>query len=74
LTLLKNEKNTFGTNSNDGSSVNKKNYKEKETLVERGTKRFQERLVEEKEAEQELKDYEHNIKEEYIDDTSFTFP
>lgn len=50
-------------------------YKEKETLVERGTKRYQERLAEEREAERELKDYEHiNNKEEYIDDTPITFP
>lgn len=52
----------------------KRNYKEKETLVERGTKRFQERLAEEKEAEKELKEYEHNLKEEYIDDSLHTFP
>lgn len=40
----------------------KTNYKEKETLRERGTKRYQERLVEEKEAEKEIKEY--IIKEE----------
>lgn len=32
-------------------------YKEKETLQERGTKRYQERLVEQKEAEKEIKEY-----------------
>jgi len=54
--------------------VTKKTYKEKETLVERGTKRFQERLAEEREAEKELKDYEHTMKEDYIDDSIHTFP
>jgi len=37
-----------------------KNYKEKETLKERGTKRFQERLAEEKEAEKEIQNFEKN--------------
>lgn len=36
-----------------------KNYKERETLKERGTKRYQERIVEEQEAEQEIKQYIH---------------
>jgi len=41
-------------------------YKEKETLKERGTKRYQERLVEEQEAEEEIKQYKHE-KEDTID-------
>lgn len=32
-------------------------HKEKETLQERGTKRYQERLVEQKEAEKEIKEF-----------------
>jgi hypothetical protein len=40
-----------------------KNYKEQETLKERGTKRFQERIAEEKEAEQLIKDYIHEEQE-----------
>ena len=38
-------------------SLKNKTYKEKETLKERGTKRFQERLAEEKEAEKEIKQF-----------------
>jgi hypothetical protein len=41
-----------------------KNYREKENLKERGTKRFQERKAEEKEAEEEIKHYD----EEPLDD------
>lgn len=44
-------------------------YKEKETLRERGTKRYQERLVEEKEAEQEIKQYQE---EEQADNDEHT--
>lgn len=46
-----------------------KNYKEKETLKERGTKRFQERIAEEKEAEQLIKDFnpELDYHEETLD-------
>ena len=40
-----------------GSEMKQKTYKEKETLQERGTKRYQERLVEQKEAEKEIKEY-----------------
>ena len=40
-----------------GSEMKQKTYKEKETLQERGTKRYQERLVEEKEAEKEIKEF-----------------
>ena len=39
-------------------------YKEKETLKERGTKRYQERLVEEQEAEEEIKQYKHEKEED----------
>lgn len=44
-----------------------KNYKEKETLKERGTKRFQERIAEEKEAEQLIKDF--NLELDYHEET-----
>lgn len=44
-----------------------KNYKEKETLKERGTKRYQERLVEEQEAENEIKDF--NLELDYHEET-----
>lgn len=44
--------------------TNSKNYKEKETLKERGTKRYRERIAQEQEAEEEIKQYE---REEYID-------
>lgn len=47
--------------------VNKKNYKEDRTLKERGTKKYRERIVEEKEAEKLIKEYKEN-NEEYIDD------
>lgn len=40
-----------------GTKLKTKNYKEKENLKERGTKRFQERKAEEKEAEEEVKKY-----------------
>ncbi len=40
-----------------GSEMKQKTYKEKETLQERGTKRYQERLVEQKEAEKEIKEF-----------------
>lgn len=41
-------------------------YKERETLKERGTKRYQERKVQEAEAEEEIKQYK-NEKEDTID-------
>ena len=44
-----------------------KNYKEKETLKERGTKRYQERLAEEAEAEKEIKQYTQEEKAQLID-------
>jgi hypothetical protein len=47
---------------------NTKNYKEKETIKERGTKRFRERVVEEKEAEKEIKDYERDLPVETNDE------
>jgi len=34
-----------------------KTYKEKETIREKGTKRYQERIAEEQEAEKEIKEY-----------------
>ena len=37
--------------------MKQKSYKEKDTLRERGSKKFQERLVEEKEAEKEIKQF-----------------
>ena len=43
-----------------GSEMKQKTYKEKETLQERGTKRYQERLVEQKEAEKEIKEFVFN--------------
>jgi hypothetical protein len=57
-----NEKNTFDMN------LKTKTNRERESLQERGTKRFQERKVEEKEAEQEIKEFDLNKnKEDYID-------
>lgn len=49
----------------------KTNYKEKETLRERGTKRYQERLVEEKEAEEEIAEFTLE-KEKNIDNNQHT--
>ena len=46
-----------------------KSYKEKETLKERGTKRFQERLAEEKEAEKEIKNYKSPEQDECLANT-----
>jgi hypothetical protein len=37
--------------------VKSKNWKEKESLEERGTRRYIERIIEEKLAEQEIKEY-----------------
>lgn len=51
----------------------KTNYKEKETLRERGTKRYQERLVEEKEAEEEIAEFTLE-KEKNIDNNQPTPP
>lgn len=49
----------------------KTNYKEKETLRERGTKRYQERIVEEKEAEKEIEEF---INREESIDNYYTIP
>lgn len=46
-----------------------KTYKEKETLQERGTKRYQERLAEEKEAEKEIKNYKEEEKDTLDNDS-----
>lgn len=45
----------------------KKNYKEKETIRERGKKRYLERISEEEEAEQEIKNYKPDVEEDYRD-------
>lgn len=50
-------------------SLKNKTYKEKETLKERGTKRFQERLAEEKEAEKEIKHYKEEEKDTLDNDS-----
>ncbi len=50
-----------------GSEMKQKTYKEKETLQERGTKRYQERLVEQKEAEQMIKEYKQEQQQEELD-------
>jgi hypothetical protein len=47
--------------------LKKKTYKEKETLDKRGTKRYQERLVEAEEAEREIKQYKQVPKDDAID-------
>jgi hypothetical protein len=53
-----------------GTNLKIKNYREKESLRERGTKRFQERLAEEKEAEKEINEFqlELPLEEEPLDD------
>ena len=52
-------------------SLKIKTNREREKLQERGTKRFQERVAEEKEAEQEIKEFDlNNNKEEHIDNTT----
>lgn len=43
-----------------------KTYKEKDTLRERGTKKYRERIAEEKEAEDEIKQYD--LFEDYVED------
>lgn len=48
---------TKSWNGTCSSVDNSQKYKEKETLRERGTKKYQERLAEEKEAEKEIEDY-----------------
>lgn len=53
-------------------SLKNKTYKEKETLKERGTKRFQERLAEEKEAEKEVKEFVYEKDEYPTNDTNPT--
>lgn len=49
------------------NNLKKKTYKEKETLDKRGTKRYQERLVEAEEAEREIKQYKQVPKDDAID-------
>lgn len=46
------------------ASMNKKNWKELETLREKGSKRYQERIAEEQEAEELIKNYKEE-KEEF---------
>lgn len=49
--------------------------KESTTIKERGKKRFQERVAEEREAEKEIKNYEYEVKDTLDnDDNHPTFP
>ncbi len=50
-----------------GAALKTKTYKEQETLQERGKKRFQERVAEEKEAEREIKQFDLEKEKEAID-------
>lgn len=52
--------------------MKQKTYKEKDNLRERGTKKFQERVVEEKEAEEEIKHYTLDEETEFDNDTAPT--
>jgi len=52
--------------------MKQKNYKEKETLQERGTKKFRERVAEEKEANEEIKNYTLDEETEFDNDTAPT--
>lgn len=49
--------------------MNKKNYRELEHIKERGTKRYRERLIQEEEAEQEIKEFdrEEPVEEKELD-------
>lgn len=59
----------------DAALKTKRTYKEQETIQERGKKRFQERVAEEKEAEREIKSYIRPKEPDTIDnDTRPTFP
>lgn len=57
-----------------GEALQKKTYKEKEQEVERGKKRYQERLAEEREALREIKTYKREEKEALDNDERPTFP
>jgi len=54
--------------------MKQKSYKEKDTLRERGSKKFQERLVEEKEAEKEIKNYKIEGENTIDIDTRNSYP
>ncbi len=47
----------------DEFDVKSRNWKEQESIKERGTKRYQERLVEEEEAEKEIRNYREEKEE-----------
>lgn len=49
-----------------------KNYKEKETIREKGTKKFQKRVAEEQEAEEEIQQFDLNKEENKNDDNTPT--
>jgi hypothetical protein len=51
-----------------------KTYKEKENLKERGTKRYQERKVQEQEAEEEIKNYKDEKEDTIDNDSPPTYP
>lgn len=58
MTRSKNEKTTFDNKS-------KKTYKETESTLQKGTKKFQERMIQTKEAEEEIKNYKDILHEEW---------
>jgi hypothetical protein len=51
------------------ANLKQNNYKEIETIKERGKKRFQERLAEEKEAEREIKEFDPEDRESDVIDS-----
>ena len=53
-------------------NLKSKTNREREKLQDRGTKKFQERVAEEKEAEKEIKDFTLNDKDDYIDNINPT--
>lgn len=55
-----------------GEALQKKTFKENETIQERGKKRFRERLAEEQEAEREIKQYTHEESETLDNETKPT--
>lgn len=61
---LLNEKPTF--------DMKLKNYKEKETIREKGTKKFQKRVAEEQEAEEEIQQFDLDKEENKNDDNTPT--
>lgn len=63
-TELLNEKPTF--------DMKLKNYKEKETIREKGTKKFQKRVAEEQEAEEEIQQFDLDKEENKNDDNTPT--